>query len=265
MFIMDRSRLQPQRLHDSNSINTAAFDDDNDDDFLMPISGDGGAISSSISTARSEETRLPDDFVPNAYTILCGRGKQNTGSVGNRRLRIFIIMYLEKYTNATSKVGKSVIVTTIMDIINQANGKFVRNIDGTWWEIGEAAAREKVGAMFRDLLYTKYRSASKSKVLQRRRNDQRQQRRRHNVMNTVQPLSASFTAGDMQASYHADPISRFDFEPIPLQRSQSDVTFNQLAVARNDSFSHGLERGSSPISLDCPKSIDNMKLKNDMP
>jgi hypothetical protein len=115
---------------------------------------------------------LPVDFIPSPYSVICGRGKACTNAVGNRRLKVTASMFLEKYSKASTKEEKSMIVTEIMDIVEVAcpdeTGAFIRYDEGRWWVVDHMAAREKVGALLRDCLHTKYRSSTKSKLARRR-------------------------------------------------------------------------------------------------
>jgi hypothetical protein len=65
-----------------------------------------------------------------------------------------------------SKVEKSNIVCNIVDTVRHASpkGGFVKMLnDGTYWEVGDRAAKERVGQTFRDMLHTKYSSSTKAK------------------------------------------------------------------------------------------------------
>ena len=116
---------------------------------------------------------LPIEFTPTPYSVICGRGKVCTDAIGNRRLKIIASMFLDKYAAANTREEKSVIVTEIMDIVEDAcpdkNAAFIRYNEGRWWRVESMAAREKVGALLRDCLHSKYRSSSKSKQAKRRR------------------------------------------------------------------------------------------------
>jgi hypothetical protein len=112
---------------------------------------------------------LPEDFVPNNYCVLCGKGKEYFDFVGNRRFRTIVAMFLDRYNNTKDKVGKTAIVTDVIRIVHSAGGIFCRYEQGVWWQVAEGTAREKVGALFRDSLHTKYRSSGKAKVAARRR------------------------------------------------------------------------------------------------
>jgi hypothetical protein len=112
---------------------------------------------------------LPGDFIPNNYCVLCGKGKEYFDFVGNRRFRTIVGMNLDRYNRTNDKVGKSTIVSEILRTVHSAGGIFCRFEQGVWCQVSEGTAREKVGALFRDCLHTKYRSSGKAKVEARRR------------------------------------------------------------------------------------------------
>jgi hypothetical protein len=114
------------------------------------------AFSSSINTTK---TKLPDDFEPNSYTVLCGRGKDHYNWVGNRRFRVIVNMNLERYLSARTKAEKTRIVMDVVELVHDCGGAFAkRHVNGDWYDIGYDAAREKVGALFRDALQKKHRT-----------------------------------------------------------------------------------------------------------
>jgi hypothetical protein len=67
-------------------------------------------------------------------------------------------------------------------MIRQAGGHFCKCEKGTWFEVGDRCAREKVSAYFRDMLHTQYRSSAKAKTTLRRdrnRNKSQTQTQQH--------------------------------------------------------------------------------------
>jgi hypothetical protein len=110
--------------------------------------------------------RLSDSFVPGHYDVLCARGKKARNSEGNRRFRALVQLHQEKYNAATCKVEKSTIVSHIVDTVRHASpqGGFVKFVEGAYWEVGDRAAKERVGQTFRDFLPTKYASSTKAKA-----------------------------------------------------------------------------------------------------
>jgi hypothetical protein len=105
---------------------------------------------------------------PSAYSVICGRGKNNFNHIGNRRYRILASMFIERYARAATKAAKSAIVSEIITMIHQAGGNFWKLRSGTWIEVGDTHVRDKVGASLRDLLHSTYRSSSKAKIAHRK-------------------------------------------------------------------------------------------------
>jgi uncharacterized protein affecting Mg2+/Co2+ transport len=110
------------------------------------------------------------DFVEqlSPYSVIIGRQKACRDAVGNRRLQVLASTLLPKYAQANSRPEKSKIVSSLVGMIKQAGGSFVKLVDGKWSGADQHAAREKVGVVLRDLLHDKYRSSTKSKVAARR-------------------------------------------------------------------------------------------------
>jgi hypothetical protein len=127
-------------------------------------------------TARSQ---LGVDFQPSDLSVICGRGRQHNHS-GNQRFRKLAGTFVERYSGADSKIAKSALVLNIVTMIRQSGGHFCRYEKGTWFEVGDRCAREKVSAFFRDMLHTRYRSSSKAKTNLRR------DRNRNETLKTLQ-------------------------------------------------------------------------------
>jgi hypothetical protein len=154
----------------------------------------------------SKKTRMPSNYVPPKTAVICGRGKACTSNPGNRKLRSLIKEYLESYGKANNKVEKTEIVTSIMDSIKKDCGDeaaFVKKEEGVWWEVDDAFAREKIGCIFRDSLFTKYRSSTKAKLARRKQqvNDEEQLQQQQQKFNAAfggmggMDLAASFGGG----------------------------------------------------------------------
>ena len=88
-----------------------------------------------------EKAIMPEGFVPNNYCVLCGRGKECFNAVGNRRFRVIVSMFLDRYSKAQNKSQKSQIVSNVVDIVRGSGGAFLKLEDGIWWEIGDTLAR----------------------------------------------------------------------------------------------------------------------------
>jgi hypothetical protein len=118
---------------------------------------------------------LPMEFQPTPYSVIFGRAKHIKEAVGNQRLRVLADLHLAEYAEATCKVDKSMVVTSIVAAVRAAcppqrggGGAFIKFRNHRWYEVDDPAAREKVGYVLRDLLSDRYRSSSKSKVARRK-------------------------------------------------------------------------------------------------
>jgi hypothetical protein len=124
------------------------------------------------SLCKNLRTLLPVDFKPTPYSVVCGRGRKCAESVGNRRLNVTAQMFIPRYSQATRKEEKSLIVTEILELVRDAcpneRHAFLRFTNGQWWEAENLSAREKVGTVLRDSLHSKYRSSTKSKLARRK-------------------------------------------------------------------------------------------------
>lgn len=96
---------------------------------------------------RTAPVKLPLDFKPTPYSVIVGRGKLCTESVGNRRLRVLATTFLQTYSHASrSKLEKTTSVSRIVEITQEACpvGAFIKlDGDGRWWECDDHTAREK--------------------------------------------------------------------------------------------------------------------------
>jgi hypothetical protein len=176
--------------------------------------------SPAASSYKKPRTRLPDDFVPNKYTVLCGRGKDCFHFIGNRRFRVLVDLHLERYSLAQTKSDKSRIVCEIVQMV-RATGGFCKQdeVDGRWYDVGDAVAREKVGALFRDCLHGMYKSSSKSKTAVRRH------RRSVSKDDSVVSMSSSSDTGSATESMtdSSDSLSSLDLGQMSLMQTTVDV------------------------------------------
>jgi hypothetical protein len=86
-----------------------------------------------------------------SYDVLCGRHKLAFNNIGNRRLRVTVSLSLERYLAKPSRQDKTLVIFSIVKLIQESGGRFLKWKKDRWIELGEKQAREKVGHALRDM------------------------------------------------------------------------------------------------------------------
>jgi len=108
-------------------------------------------------TPARTSVQLHEQYSPSAFDCICGRGRTAYNHIGNKRFRLIVAMHVDKYIHAYDKLGKSLIVLSIVDQIRSKNGNFIKYDKATnrWFEIGDELAREKVGQKLREAIFSR--------------------------------------------------------------------------------------------------------------
>jgi hypothetical protein len=85
------------------------------------------------------------------YDVICGRHKAAFNNIGNRRFRISVALAQERYTSASTRIDKSIVIKSIADLVRSTGGRFLHRKDGAWVELEEKHVHEKVGHALRDM------------------------------------------------------------------------------------------------------------------
>lgn len=89
-------------------------------------------------------------LIPGKSDVLLGRGQTLQDHTGNQTFRDLIDSHMAEYSRATSKHEKARLVVQIVETINRMNGRFFKDTDVGWLEVGEQTAREKTSHSLRD-------------------------------------------------------------------------------------------------------------------
>jgi hypothetical protein len=91
------------------------------------------------------------------YDILCGRHKLAFNNIGNRRFRVTVSLFLDRYVAATTRVAKTQIVVEILELLYNIKARFLKHDlrTDTWIDLTNKEARAKVGHAIRDMLAAK--------------------------------------------------------------------------------------------------------------
>lgn len=180
----------------------------------------GDQVSSNKKRPSHLAAPLPEDFVPAPYTVVCGRGKKCAENVGNRRLQVIAQMYIGRYSLATRKEDKSLIVTEILNVVKDAcpdkSVAFVRFAEGRWLTADTLCAREKIGTVLRDSLHSKYKSSTKSKL--QRRKKRKETAKKEQMLKNLDKVR--------------NPTIQFRLLPLPSEVSASRSTTSTATTTR---------------------------------
>jgi hypothetical protein len=91
-----------------------------------------------------------------SYDVLCGRHRLAFNNIGNRRLRVTVSLSLERYLAKPSRQDKTLVIISIVKLIRESGGRFLKWKKDRWIELGEKQAREKVGHALRDMASARY-------------------------------------------------------------------------------------------------------------
>jgi hypothetical protein len=104
---------------------------------------------------------------PRLYDVILGRGSIAYRHPGNVFFRKIVERHMDAYSNATSKLEKTMVVSDIINAVRKQGGDFVRSRTNTFNMVSERLAREKVGQALRDALHLEYKSSTKAKKRKR--------------------------------------------------------------------------------------------------
>lgn len=95
---------------------------------------------------------MPAGWKPDAFSVICCRGKIAQEHEGNRTLKALVKQSLPVYKDPlATKQQRSSVVTAILKAI-RSSGAFVKYENDGWNEVGDRFAREKVSLVTSKLL-----------------------------------------------------------------------------------------------------------------
>ena len=126
------------------------------------------ASLASMSSSSAMDDTLGPDFEPERFDVVCGRGKGFYNRPGNRHLLKLMAEYIPRYTEARSRIDKSLILNEIVErvqsLINpetERRAQFVRYSPKDGWKVIDIdAARDKVGHAMREAIQARARARS---------------------------------------------------------------------------------------------------------
>jgi hypothetical protein len=105
---------------------------------------------------------------PGEFDVICGRGRSTFLHSGNKRFRALIEHHIALYSEANTRLEKSLVVSRICGAVREKGDFLQQSSDEQWIKVSERLAREKCGQGLRDTLHSKYRSSAQAKQVRRK-------------------------------------------------------------------------------------------------
>lgn len=177
---------------------------------------------------------LPDYYIPQPHDILCGKTKEsfNHGrfiqfdnkmslsmpflntlffiTVGNRRFRITISLFLRQYNELRSRTARGALIASLSDMIHSNGGRFLKLRNKRWVTLTAKEARTKIGHALRDSNHQQQKSST-----------------------TPPPPESSDWKNDGcgETFWRAIKRQRTLFEPLPLPPTGADFAADKVGSA----------------------------------
>jgi hypothetical protein len=136
---------------------TTSNENNNDMSSMLNVPTKLNNIDSLIrGVSHQKPSMMANGYIPSNSDICCGRGKQNWNMAGNVNFRKLIRASVARYIAAPKRNDKTAVVISVFDKIRRQGGHFLKQQqqqqhgNGCWYDIGDTAAREKVGHSLRD-------------------------------------------------------------------------------------------------------------------
>lgn len=186
----------------------------------------------------NKEQTLPIAFVPDCYDVICAREKKAKNYSGNKFYQTLITNAIPQYSQAKTKIDKTLIVNQILDEIQtkSPHAEFIKTkLDGSYCRVTDSFAREKIEQNLRDKLSNKYKSSTKAK---RRRRVAVSTQLVHDVDNIIQ--SNQFVSKRMNIL--TETIERNVVESTP------EFYMNQLFIQTNKEILEAFKKDEGLLS-----------------
>lgn len=120
------------------------------------------SYTSSCTTDNGSCDLFYQDYQPSHADVICGRGKSSVIHEGNKRFREYVSSHVHTFLIAKNRLAKNTLVADIVRHIRTSGGKFLKKCaNGSWRDIGDKLAYEKVGHALRDAHAERIRTEDK--------------------------------------------------------------------------------------------------------
>jgi hypothetical protein len=104
---------------------------------------------------QNKPASMPAGYIPSELDVCAGHGRKYWNLKGNVKFRKIVHASVDRYVAASRRNHKTAVVVSIVDEIRRQGGHFFKEqkhgSSDCWYDIGDIAAREKVGHSIRNI------------------------------------------------------------------------------------------------------------------
>lgn len=179
------------------------------------------------------------------YDVVCGRQKEAFRNVGNRRFRVTVSLWMEKYVAAPTRQCKSKVIAAVAEQVKANGGRFLKRRNNEWVELDDKQAKEKVGHALRDMVSARESVVSR-KTLKRTRVDVGFVRN----PNFFRPLTSRGTTADDSTACSSSESRSLDVTSHSADLMVEDRPHQGSSIIKSDSVVAGMRGLSHDDSMD---------------
>lgn len=121
----------------------------NNDMMFNPVAMASATATTAVLDEATADKEVSTIVVPRRVDVLMGRGKLIEENGGNLRLRHLIATHGKRYDEAT-KFEKTVVAKTLLKMIHETGGRFLKRNEAGWYIVSDDMARDKISHAFRN-------------------------------------------------------------------------------------------------------------------
>lgn len=102
--------------------------------------------SKQITMSQSNEKSSNESNTVGPYDIICGRSSDAYNNIGNRRFRITIRMFLQRYQELENRAERKNFINYLTKLFRTEFGfRFLKKYEDGYFDVGDVKARKKIG------------------------------------------------------------------------------------------------------------------------
>jgi hypothetical protein len=131
--------------------------------------------SKQITMSQSNENSSNESNTVGPYDIICGRSSDAYNNIGNRRFRITIRMFLQRYQELENRAERKNFINYLTKLFRTEFGfRFLKKNKDGYFDVGDEEARKKIGHALLDQTMKRRNASDPLKAICNQKNTKKQ-------------------------------------------------------------------------------------------